>query len=223
MTQAAPPASDSPVAETKRPQWIRQAVDFGALVAFMAAYFITRDMIKATWVLVIASMLALAVGFLLEKRLAPLPLITGGFALVFGVLTIVTDDDLFVKLKLTIQNGLLAAVLLGSLPLKKYPFKYLLGDAIKVTDAAWRTLTLRYGLYFLVVAVANEVFRSPAAVLAVWNALGLAAPDPNAVWTSFRGVLWIAASVFGLSQVPLILRHMARDEEPGPVSPDPGL
>ena len=35
----------SEATETKRPQWIRQAVDFGALVAFMAAYFITRDMI----------------------------------------------------------------------------------------------------------------------------------------------------------------------------------
>src|SRR5690606_3447072 len=209
--------------QSKRPQWIRQAVDFGALVAFMAAYFITRDMIKATWVLVIASMIGLAVGFVLERRLAPMPLITGGFALVFGVLTIVTDDDLFVKLKLTVQNGLLAAVLLGSLPLKKYPFKALLGSAIKVNDAAWRTLTFRYGLYFLCVAVLNEVFRSPTAVTAIWSALNLAAPDPNAVWTGFRGVRWIAASIFGLGQVPLIMKSMIKDEEPGPISPDTGL
>ena len=209
--------------QSKRPQWIRQAVDFGALVAFMAAYFITRDMIKATWVLVIASMIALAVGFILERRLAPMPLITGGFALVFGVLTIVTDDDLFVKLKLTVQNGLLAAVLLGSLPLNRSPFKALLGSAIKVTDEAWRKLTFRYGLYFLAVALLNEVFRSPAAVTAIWSALNLGTPDPNGVWTAFRGVLWIAASVFGLSQVPLIMKNMVKDEEPGPISPDTGL
>nr|WP_313414474.1 septation protein IspZ [Brevundimonas diminuta] len=213
----------SEATETKRPQWIRQAVDFGALVAFMAAYFITRDMIKATWVLVIASMIALAVGFILERRLAPMPLITGGFALVFGIMTIVTDDDLFVKLKLTVQNGLLAAVLLGSIPLKKSPFKALLGSAIKVTDQAWRTLTLRYGLYFLCVAIANEVFRSPAAVTAIWSALNLGTPDPNGVWTAFRGVLWIAASIFGLCQVPLIMKNMIKDEEPGPISPDTGL
>nr|WP_313039555.1 septation protein IspZ [Brevundimonas diminuta] len=213
----------SEATETKRPQWIRQAVDFGALVAFMAAYFITRDMIKATWVLVIASIIALAVGFVLERRLAPMPLITGGFALVFGILTIVTDDDLFVKLKLTVQNGLLAAVLLCSLPLKKYPFKALLGSAIKVTDEAWRKLTFRYGLYFLAVALANEVFRSPTAVTAIWSTLNLGTPDPNGVWTAFRGVLWIAASIFGLSQVPLILKNMTKDEERGPVSPDTGL
>ena len=213
----------SEASETKRPQWIRQVVDFGALIAFMAAYFITRDMIKATWVLVIASAIALAVGFVLERRLAPMPLITGGFALVFGALTILTDDDLFVKLKLTVQNGLLAAVLLGSIPLKKSPFKALLGSAIKVTDAAWRTLTFRYGIYFLCVAVANEVFRSPAAVTAIWSALNLGTPDPNGVWTAFRGVLWIAASIFGLCQVPLIMKNMIKDEEPGPISPDTGL
>ena len=213
----------SEAVETKRPQWIRQAVDFGALIAFMAAYFITRDMIKATWVLVIASAIALAVGFVLERRLAPMPLITGGFALIFGALTILTDDDLFVKLKLTVQNGLLAAVLLGSLPLKKYPFKALLGSAIKVTDEAWRKLTFRYGLYFLAVAIANEVFRSPTAVTAIWSTLNLGTPDPNGVWTAFRGVLWIAASIFGLSQVPLILKNMTKDEERGPVSPDTGL
>lgn len=213
----------SEAVETKRPQWIRQAVDFGALIAFMAAYFITRDMIKATWVLVIASAIALTVGFVLERRLAPMPLITGGFALVFGALTILTDDDLFVKLKLTVQNGLLAAVLLGSIPLKKSPFKALLGSAMKVTDEAWRTLTLRYGLYFLAVAIANEVFRSPAAVTAIWSTLNLGTPDPNGVWTGFRGVLWIAASIFGLCQVPLIMKNMIKDEEPGPISPDTGL
>ncbi|MEH6663355.1 MAG: septation protein IspZ [Brevundimonas sp.] len=215
--------SETPQTETKRPQWIRQAVDFGALVAFIGAYFITRDLIKATWVLVIASALALAVGYLVEKRFAPLPLITGLFALVFGVLTIFFDDDLFIKLKLTIQNVILGGILLGSLPLKKYPFKYLLGDAIKVTDHGWRILTFRYGAYFLCVAAANEVFRSEAAVLAIWDAFGWTAPDPDAVWTSFRGVLWIAASVFGLSQIPVILKHMIRDEEPGPISPDTGL
>lgn len=210
-------------AEKKRPQWIRQAVDFGALAAFIAAYFITRDMIKATWVLVIASMIALAVGYVVERRFAPLPLITGLFALVFGVLTIFFQDDLFIKLKLTIQNLLLGGILLGSLPLRKYPFKMLLGDAIKVTDEGWRVLTLRYGLYFLTVAALNEIFRSEAAVLAIWSALGWAAPDPDAVWTSFRGALWIAASVFGLSQIPVILKHLIKEEEPGPVSPDPGL
>lgn len=190
-------------------QWIRQAVDFGALLAFAAAYFITRDMIKATWVLVIASLLALAVGYVVEKRFAPLPLITGLFALIFGVMTIFFHDESLIKIKLSVQNAVLATVLLGSLPLKKYPFKYLLGDAIRVTDRAWRVLTLRYGLYFLAVAVVNEV---------VWRT------QPNDVWVQFRVGLWILASVFGLLQVPFIMKNMLPEQgELGPTTPDPGI
>ena len=200
--------TDQTAPEAKRPQWIRQAVDFGALLCFAAAYFITKDMIKATWVLCIASAVALAVGYLVEKRFAPLPLITGAFALVFGGLTIFFHDESIIKIKLTVQNAMLCVVLLGSLPLNKSPFKYLLGDAIKVTDQAWRGLTLRYGLYFGAIAIANEF---------VWRT------QPDGVWVQFRVGLWILACVFGLVQIPYIMKHMIKDEEPGPISPDTGL
>ena len=200
--------TDQTVPEAKRPQWIRQAVDFGALLCFAAAFFITRDMIKATWVLCIASAVALAVGYWVEKRFAPLPLITGAFALVFGGLTIFFHDESIIKIKLTVQNAMLAVVLLGSLPLNKSPFKYLLGEAIHVTDQAWRVLTLRYGLYFCAIAIANEF---------VWRT------QPDAVWVQFRVGLWILACVFGLFQIPYIMKHMIKDEEPGPTSPDTGL
>lgn len=211
MTEAAkPPVSNHNAS-------IRQAVDFGALVAFMAAYFINRfarglesgeAMIQATWVLVVASALALLVGWIVEKRLAPLPLLAGGFALLFGVLTLVFNDPVLLKIKLTIQNALLAAVLLGALPLKKYPFKYLLGEAIRITDEGWRGLTLRYGLYFAAVAVVNEI---------VWRT------QSDDTWVAFRGGLWIASAAFGIWQVFFIMKHLIRDDEIEAVNPDPGL
>ena len=206
------------MAETEKPSSsIRQAVDFGALVAFMAAYAVNRfvrglegqeALVQATWVLVGASALALIVGYVTEKRLAPLPLITGGFALVFGVLTLVFHDPDLLKIKLTIQNGLLAIVLLGSLPLGRYPFKYLLGEAIKITDKGWRGLTLRYGLYFAAVAIVNET---------VWRT------QSDDTWVAFRGGLWIASAAFGIWQVFYIMKHLIKDETPEPVSPDTGL
>lgn len=196
---------------------IRQAVDFGALLAFMGAYAVNRfvrgmdgqeALVQATWVLVGASALALLAGWLLEKRLAPLPLLAGGFALIFGVLTLVFNDPVMLKIKLTIQNALLATVLLGSLPLGKYPFKYLLGEAIRITDEGWRGLTLRYGLYFAAVAIVNEV---------VWRT------QSDDTWVAFRGGLWIASAAFGIWQVFFIMKHMIKDDEPEPVNPDPGL
>jgi len=196
---------------------LRQAVDFGALLAFMAAYAVNRfvrgldgqeALVQATWVLVGASALALLAGWLLEKRLAPLPLLAGAFALIFGVLTLVFHDPTLLKLKLTIQNALLATILLGSLPFRKYPFKALLGEAIRITDQGWRGLTLRYGLYFAAVAIINEI---------VWRT------QSDDTWVAFRGGLWLASAAFGIWQVFFIMKHMIKDEEPAPVAPDPGL
>jgi len=205
-------------AAERRNSNIRQAVDFGALLAFMAAYAVNRfargldgqeALVQATWVLVGASALALIVGYVVEKRLAPLGRLTGGFALIFGVLTLVFHDPTLLKIKLTIQNGLLAVILLGSLPLGKYPFKYLLGDAIRITDIGWRGLTLRYGLYFAAVAIVNEV---------VWRT------QTDDTWVAFRGGLWIASAAFGIWQVFFIMKHLIKDDETAePVSPDTGL
>ena len=210
--------ADAPTASARRRANIRQAVDFGALVAFMVAYAVNRfvrdlegddALVQATWVLVGASLIALIVGWIAEKRLAPLPLLTGGFALLFGTLTLLFNDPVLLKLKLTIQNGLLAAVLLGSLPLRRYPFKYLLGEAIRITDAGWRGLTLRYGLYFAAVAIVNEV---------VWRT------QSDDTWVAFRGGLWVASAAFGIWQVFFIMKHLIKDEQPAdPVSPDTGL
>lgn len=206
------------VATERKSSNIRQAVDFGALLAFMIAYAVNRfvrglegqeALVQATWVLVGASILALLVGWVVERRLAPLPLLTGGFALVFGVLTLVFHDPTLLKIKLTIQNGLLAVVLLGSLPLRRYPFRYLLESAFQLTEAGWRGLTLRYGLYFTAVAVINEI---------IWRT------QSDDTWVAFRGGLWIASAAFGIWQVFFIMRHMIRDEpEPEPVSSDTGL
>ncbi|MDQ8029714.1 MAG: septation protein IspZ [Brevundimonas sp.] len=221
-------------ATERRGSSIRQAVDFGALVAFLAAYAFMRFVLKqdsteamlhSTWVLVGASAIALAVGWIVERRLAPLPLLTGGFALLFGVLTLVFHDPKLLQIKITVQNALLAAVLLGSLPLRKYPFKYLLGEALKITDAGWRGLTLRYGLYFAVVAVVNELVRNPAVVEAALQAMNRPPADPYDVWMAFRGGLWMASAAFGIWQVFFIMKHMIKDEDETaePVSPDTGL
>ncbi|WP_374514557.1 inner membrane-spanning protein YciB [Brevundimonas sp.] len=210
--------ADAPTASARRRANIRQAVDFGALVAFMVAYAVNRfvrdldgddALVQATWVLVGASLIALVVGWIAEKRLAPLPLLTGGFALLFGTLTLLFNDPVLLKLKLTIQNGLLAVVLLGSLPLRRYPFKYLLGEAIRITDEGWRGLTLRYGLYFAAVAIVNEI---------VWRT------QSDDAWVAFRGGLWVASAAFGIWQVFFIMKHLIKDDEPAePVSPDTGL
>ncbi len=225
-----PTPASTPVA--KKESNLRQLVDFGGLLAFGLAFLVLRlrggggdaALVQATWFLVGGSAIAVAVGLVVEKRLALLPLIVGGFALVFGLLTLLTGDGLWVKIKVTVLNASLAVALIGGRAMGKQPLKALLGSVIPINDRAWRILTLRYGLFFLCVAIVNELVRSEA--LVAWGAerLGRGDVDPADVWVSFRGVLWIASSVFGLSQVPLILRNLTSTDKPvdpmAPAEPD---
>jgi intracellular septation protein len=227
MTDAATPES-TPKTDSR----LRQLVDFGGLLAFGTAFLVMRlrglsgdeALVHATWFLVAGSAVGVAVGLIVEKRLALMPLLVGGFALVFGLLTVLTGDGLWVKVKVTALNLSLAVALIGGIFLGKQPLKALLGTVIPINDQAWRTLTLRYGVYFLAVAIVNELVRSEALVGWAAAQLGRTDIDPADVWVSFRGVLWIASSAFGLSQIPLIMRNLTSTDAPvdpmAPAEPD---
>ncbi|MDG2520072.1 septation protein A [Caulobacter segnis] len=174
--------------------YVRGAVDYGGPLVFFVAYLITRDMIAATWALVAGSAVALAIGFAFERRLAPMPLLAGGAALVFGALTLIFHDARFVKMKPTFLNTAFAIFLLGGVMLKKNPLKVLLGEAVSLPEDSWRTLTLRYGVFFLCVAILNEV---------VWRT------QPETTWVVFRFPgLQILALAFSAAQVPLMMKGM---------------
>tara|TARA_R110002051_G_scaffold241799_1_gene302229 strand:+ start:191 stop:883 length:693 start_codon:yes stop_codon:yes gene_type:complete len=220
--------SKTPVPARSKESGLRQAVDFGGLLAFGLAFLVFRlsgldgddALVNATWFLVAGSAIGVAVGLVVEKRLALMPLLVGGFALVFGLLTLLTGDGLWVKVKVTALNLSLAVALIGGGLLGKQPLKHLLGTVIPINDQAWRTLTLRYGVFFLTVAVVNELVRSEALVAWAAARTGRGAVDPADVWVSFRGVLWIASSAFGLSQIPLIMRNLtSTDQTIDPMAP----
>ena len=182
-----------PVSEPKKPNLLlRAAVDYAGPLAFLVGYFATHDFLKATWFLVAASAAALVAGFALERRVAPMPLLTGGAALVFGLLTLVFHNPAFVKMKPTAINlGLGTALLVGA-RLGKKPLKMLMGDALHLSDAGWKRLTLRYGVFFLCVAVLNEL---------VWRT------QPDTTWVLFRMPgLPLLALVFSMTQVPAMLK-----------------
>lgn len=214
-------------ASPQRTGSVRHWVDFGGLLCFALVFLFFRlrglagdeALVNATWALVAGSAVGVTVGLLVEKRLAWLPLIVGGFALVFGLLTILTHDDLWVKVKVTVLNTSLAVGLLGGLMLGRQPLKALLGTVIPINDRAWRILTLRYGIFFAFVALTNEMIRSEALVSWAAERLGRPGVDPADVWVSFRGVLWIASSAFGVANMPLILRNLNRDDPVDPLAP----
>ena len=178
----------------KARKWVRNLVDFGGLGAWALVYFLGgRDLIQATWTLVGASALALVVGFGLERRLALIPLFVGVIALVFGGLTLIFHDAIFLKIKPTIINTLFGLGLLVSAAMRKNVLKSVLGKAIEMPDEAWRSLTVRYGIFYLGLAALNE---------AVWRT------QPEDIWVLFRFPgLAILTMVIFFTQLPFILKH----------------
>lgn len=172
---------------------LRLAIDYAGAAAFVAGYFVTHDFQKATWWLVAVSAVALFAGFAVERRIAPLPLIYGGAALLFGSLTLVFHDPRFVKMKTTFVDLALGSALLIGLVMGKSPIKLIMSDTLKLSEEGWKRLTLRFGLFFIALAIANEV---------VWRT------QPDATWVLFRmpGLL-IISFAFAATQVPMMLKE----------------
>lgn len=181
---------------------IRAATEYGPLLAFFAAYAL-GDLFAATAALMAATAAALAVAYAVERRVPALPLVTAGVVAVFGGLTLWLEDETFIKLKPTIVQGLIAAVLLGGLAFGRPLLKPVMGAAWPMDEDGWRRLTLRFGLFFAAMAGLNEL---------VWRT------QPTELWVSFKvfGLMGLTFA-FGLAQLPLLNRHRlaAGAEAPG--------
>ena len=193
----------------KAAPWLRYAIDGAPAVAFLAVLLITHDFRMATWFVVGGAALALAVSLVVERRIAPLPAVTGALALVFGGASLFLHRADILQMKMTIVDGLLGAVLFGGLALKKNPLKYILGGAFHLTDRAWATLAIRYGAFWWACALANEIVRRT---------------QSQETWAIFRIVVIVAAIVFALAQTPFLLKHSHASEDVAPPEPpDPGF
>ncbi len=188
---------------------VKQLANAAPAVAFLGTLLITHDFRTATWVLVALSAAALALSYALERRIAPLPAFSGAAALVFGGLSLALHRNDLLQMKMTIVDGALGAALFGGLAMKRNPLKVVLGGAMQLPDAAWRVLTIRYGLFFWASAIANEVIRRT---------------QTAEVWATFRVVAIVAAVLFGAAQFPLLKKYWTDGEpEPAPEPPEPGF
>lgn len=147
----------------------------------------------ATALFMIATALALSVSWILTHTLPLMPLVSGVVVFVFGALTLWLQDEIFIKMKPTIVNALFGGVLLGGLLFGKALLGYVFDSAFRLDAEGWRKLTFRWGLFFLFLAVVNEI-----------------------VWRTFSTDAWVAFKVWGImpitliftfSQMPLIMRH----------------
>lgn len=176
---------------------VKAATDFGPLLLFLVAYY-TQGIMVATGAIIIATLIALAVTYVLERRLAPMPLVSGILVTVFGGVTLLLHDPIYLILKTTIFYGLAAGVLAVGLLMDRPLIKYIFNGAFALPHAAWRHLSLRWMLFFVFLGAAN---------VAVWHYWGLD------VWVNFKvwGVMG-AVFLFAMAQVPFIAKNQIETE-----------
>ena len=212
MSQNTPDTEVQPISREPAP-FVKLALELGPLVLFFLANSRGERLMEqfpvlagfrepiflATAVFMVAITISLSVSWILSRKLAVMPVVTGVVVLVFGGLTLFLQDDLFIKLKPTIVNLLFAAVLLGGLLFRKSLLGYVFDSVFNLTDEGWKTLTLRWGLFFIFLAILNEV---------VWRT------QTTDFWVAFKvwGVMPITM-IFTLSQMPFILKNTKDDGE----------
>ena len=192
-----------------RPQLIKLVLELGPLVVFfivnfrgegmleanptLSAWFGGQPIIFATAVFMVAMAISLILSWILLKRVAVMPLVTGVVVLIFGSLTLYFQDATFIKMKPTITNLLFAGTLLGGLAFGQSLLKYVFGDVYKLKPEGWTVLTLRWGLFFLALAALNEV---------VWRNF------PDDVWVNFKvwGIMPLTV-IFSMFQLPVLTRY----------------
>jgi intracellular septation protein len=159
---------------------LKLVLDLGPLVLFFLAKS-RYGIFAATATFMVAVLTALAVSLAMTRTLPIMPVVTAIIVLVFGGLTLVLHDATFIKVKPTIIYTLFGAVLLGGLVFNKPLLGVVFDSLFHLTEEGWRKLTLRWAIYFLALAVLNEI-----------------------VWRNTSTNVWVDFKVFGVTPLTFV-------------------
>ena len=174
---------------------LKLSLELGPLVLFFVANS-RWGIFTATAVFMVAVVAALVASYTLLHRVPIMTVVSAVVVLVFGSLTLLLQNDVFIKLKPTIIYLLFFAVLLGGLAAGKPLLAMVFDSVFDLTPEGWRKLTWRWALFFLALAVVNEI---------VWRT------QTTDVWLGFKvfGVVPLTF-LFAASQYPLLSRYDAK-------------
>lgn len=188
--------TDAPT-EQKATGWPKLLIDFGPLLVFFASFKL-GDIWLATATFMVASVIAMIASKILFKHIALMLKVTFVIVMIMGGLTLYLQDETFVKMKLTIINGLFASLLLIGLIRGQLYIKMVMELAFEMEDTAWRLLTRNYIIFLLVMAAVNEF---------IWRT------QSTDFWVNFKTFGYMGATfVFMMTQMPMLMKYMPDEE-----------
>jgi len=166
--------------------------ELGPLMVFFVANA-KFNLFVATGAFMVAIVAAMIASYMVTRHVPIMALVTGVIVIVFGTLTLVLHDETFIKVKPTIIYGLFAAVLGGGLLFGRSFIAIMFDQMFNLTAEGWRLLTMRWALFFLGMAILNEV---------IWRS------QSTDFWVAFKafGVIPLTMG-FAVTQMPLIKRY----------------
>ena len=175
---------------------LKLLVDVGPLAVFFIFYS-RGDLQSAILPLMIATIIAVAFSYIMEKKIPIMPTIGAAIILVFGGLTIYFDNEIFFKMKPTIINILFAIILYTGQVMKRPLLKYLFSGNLKLQEEGWSQLTKRWISFFIALAILNEI---------IWRT------QSTDLWVNFKvfGILPITF-IFTMTQFTLIKKYQIED------------
>ena len=175
--------------------FLKFITDFGPLLIFFFYYYNSDKNLKiAIPPFINATIIDLAIVWLLEKKIPMVPLISGILITFFGGLTIYFNNPVFIYIKPTIINILFGlALLFGKYFTNEPILKKILGKSIVLKDEGWNILSRRWIFFFFTIALLNEI---------VWRT------QSEEFWVNFKvwGLLPITF-IFTAFQVSLITKY----------------
>lgn len=192
-------------------QTVNIASEFGPLIALFVVNAITGNVEDGTWALIISTVIAVAAMLVVLKRLPIFPLIASTITVIFGILTLVTHNPMWVQIKVTIFNLGFAVFLFAGLFFKKNFFKYILEKTFPYTQKGWDQFTWSFAWFFVATAIANEVVRQVYAPGQIYNLFGFQLDGVN-VWILFKVALIMPASgVYAWLLTRIMQKHRIPD------------
>jgi intracellular septation protein len=140
-----------------------------------------KGMIYATGGLIITTIIATFIKYKHEKKIFTVSTASCLLLTIFGGITIYTQDVRFIKMKVTLINLIFSITLFGGMLFKKGLAKYIYGEMIELSEKEWLKISLRWAVFFLVIAILNEL-----------------------IWRNLSEDFWIKFKVFGMIPLTVI-------------------